>query len=196
MSPLISCFFEATRRVRDMADPRAPRPNNLPREATTFVGREHEIADVKKLLSATRLLTLTGEGGIGKTRLALKIAADVLDRFSDGAWVAEFASLSDRSLVIKTITSVLRVSEQPGRPVLKTLTDYLSSATLLLLFDNCEHLLPECAHLARELLRGCPKLQILATSREAFGIAGELTYRVPSLSLPDLHNAPSAQTVT
>ena len=178
-----------------MVDPRVFRPNNLPHEGATFVGREQEIAEVKKSLFATRLLTLTGVGGMGKTRLALKVAAEVLEEFTDGAWVAEFAALSEPALIVKTVASTLRVSEQPGLPLLDALVDHLSSKSLLLIFDNCEHLLSACAHLAHVLLQACPGLRILVTSREHLGIAGEVEHRVPALSLPDPQNPPSFKTM-
>ena len=166
------------------------RPNNLPVQLTSFIGREREIAEVKGLLSTTRLLTLTGAGGAGKTRLGLRVAAEVLEEFPSGVWLVELAALSDPTLVPLTVASALTVREQPGRPLVATLTDYLQPKQLLLLLDNCEHLLSACAHLADALLRACPHLRILATSREGLGIGGELTYRVPSLSVPDVRRLP------
>jgi predicted ATPase/class 3 adenylate cyclase len=166
-------------------------PNNLPVQITSFIGRESEIAEVKALLATTRLLTLTGPGGTGKTRLSLQVAADVLDVFPDGAWLVEFAPLSDPGLVPQTVGSSWGVREQPGRPLMDTLIDYLRSKSLLLILDNCEHLIEACAQLATTLLSACPRLKILPSSREALGIAGETTYRVPSLSLPDArHSTP------
>ncbi len=179
-----------------MVDPRVSRPNNLPPEATSFVGREREIAEVKKSFSATRLVTLTGVGGIGKTRLALKIAVDMLEGFTGGAWIAEFAALSEPALVVKTVASALSVSEQRGRPLMDAVVDHLSSTSLLLILDNCEHLLSACAQLASRLLQACPGLRILVTSREQLGIAGEIAYRVPALSLPDPHNPPNLRNLT
>ncbi len=167
--------------------------NNLPLQVTSFIGREREITEVKRLLSTTRLLTLTGVGGTGKTRLALQAASEALEGFTDGVWMAEFAALSEPALVVKTVASALGVPEQPGRSLMETLMDHLSSKSLLLLFDNCEHLLSACAQLANTLMRGCPRLRILATSREQLGIANELTYRVPSLSLPDPHSLPNSE---
>jgi len=164
--------------------------NNLPRRVTSFIGRQREIGEVKQLLATTRLVTLTGAGGVGKTRLALQIASEVLERFSGGVWMVEFAALSKPTLVVKTVASALSVSEQPDRSLMETLIDHLSSESLLLLFDNCEHLLSTCAHLANVLMRACPRLRILATSRGQLGIAGESAYRVPSLSFPDPHDLP------
>jgi predicted ATPase/class 3 adenylate cyclase len=160
-------------------------PNNLPQQLTSFIGREKEIAEAKQLLSATRLLTLTGSGGCGKTRLGLQLAADSLERFPDGAWVVELAPLSDPGLVPRTAATVLGLEEQPGKAITATLIEHLADRHLLMVLDNCEHLLDACAMLADSLVRRCPLLTILASSREALGIAGEQTYRVPSLSLPD-----------
>ena len=163
----------------------ASMPNNLPQQVTSFVGREKEIGEVKALLEGTRLLTLTGSGGCGKTRLSLQVAADLLDGSGDGAWLVELAGLSDPSLVAQMVSSIFGLKEQPGKPLVMTLCDYLTDKRLLLLLDNCEHLLPACAQLAESVLRACPRVVILASSREGLGIAGEQTYRVPSLSLPE-----------
>ncbi len=171
-------------------------PNNLPRQLTSFVGRDREMAEVKKLLATTCLVTLTGAGGSGKTRLALHVATDVLERYPDGVWLAQLAPLSEPALVPKAVASALDIPEQPARLLTDTVVDYLRSRSLLLLLDNCEHLLQACADLANVLLQACPNLCILATSREALGIAGELTYRVPSLSLPDLKRLPSPESLT
>src|SRR5439155_531895 len=142
------------------------------------------------LLAATRLLTLTGSGGCGKTRLSLQVAADLLEEYVDGVWLVELAALGDPALVPQTVAAALGVREEPGRPLTATLTDYLKPKTLLLILDNCEHLLAACAQLADTLLRACPSLRLLASSREGLGIGGEQTYRVPSLSLPDAGHLP------
>ena len=168
-------------------------PNNLPRQLTGFVGREQEMAEVKRLLMTTCLLTLTGTGGAGKTRLALQVAADVLEGYPDGVWLAELAALSDPALVPQTVAAALGVREVPGRPILETLVHYLQRKKLLLVLDNCEHLVAACAQLAGELLRTCQNLRILATSREALNIQGEVAWRVPSLSLPDRRQIPSLE---
>ena len=161
------------------------RPNNLPVQLTSFIGRETQMAEVKGLLSTAKLLTLTGVGGTGKTRLALQAAADELDTFSDGVWLVELAPLSDPGLVPQSVATALGVSEEVGRPRLATLTDALRARHLLLLLDNCEHVIEACARLAEGLLRACPKLKILGTSREALRIAGETTCQVPSLAFPE-----------
>jgi non-specific serine/threonine protein kinase len=158
---------------------------SLPRQLTSFIGREREIAEVKSLLSKAHLLTLTGAGGCGKTRLALQVASDLVDGYKDGVWLVDLAPFSEPSLVPQAVARALDVSEQIGRPFLDTLVDYLRSKEILLVLDNCEHLIEACATLCEGLLRVCPELKILATSRERLGIAGETAYRVPSLSLPD-----------
>ncbi len=160
-------------------------PNNLRRQLTSFVGREAEVEKVKELLQKTALLTLTGSGGCGKTRLALQAAADMLDASADGAWLVELASLADPALVPQTVAAVLSLKPGEGKSLTQTLADSLRNKHLLLVLDNCEHLLDACAQLADALLRQCPHVLILATSREGLGIAGETTYRVPSLSVPD-----------
>lgn len=170
-------------------------PNNLPIQLTSFIGRERERAEVKRLLATTRLLTLAGAGGCGKTRLALQVAAEMLEQFADGVWVVELAPLSDPSLVSQTVASALAVREQPGRPILATLSDSLQNKHLLLVVDNCEHMVAASAQLVDSMLRSCPNLQILATSRERLGIAGETTWSVPSLSSPDPWHLPPAETL-
>ena len=163
----------------------SPTHHNLPAQITSFVGRERELADVRKLLAGTRLLTLIGGGGSGKTRLALQVTRDVLQDYTDGAWLVELASLSGPDLVPQAVASPLGVVEQPGRSLTESLLRYLKPRSLLLLVDNCEHLVSGCAVLLDTLLRGCPALRILATSREGLRIVGESTYLLPSLSLPD-----------
>lgn len=170
-------------------------PNNLPVQLTSFIGLEREIVQVKHVLATTRLLTLTGAGGCGKTRLALQVAAEMLEDFAEGVWLVELATLSDPTLVPQAVASALNVREQPGRPLQATLADYLSSRELLLVLDNCEHLVAHCARLAETLLRACPHLRILATSREALGIAGETIRPVPSLSVPDPRHHPTVETL-
>lgn len=171
-------------------------PNNLPRQLTSFIGREREIAEIKRLLSTTCLLTLTGAGGSGKTRLALRVGADLFDQYVDGVWLVEFAALSDPALVPRTVAFSLGVHEHPGRELTETLVDYLRPKSLLILLDNCEHLIVACAQLADGLLRACPNLRIIATSREGLGMAGETLYRIPSLPVPDLQRLPPSEDLT
>ena len=160
-------------------------PNNLPQQTTSFVGREKQVADVKELLGRTRLLTLTGAGGSGKTRLSLQVAADLLDGEGDGVWLVELAALTDPALVPGAVAQALGVKEQAGRLIQHTLVEALKPKRLLLVLDNCEHLVSACAFLAADLLRNCPHVHIMASSREALNVAGEQAYRVPSLTLPD-----------
>ena len=171
--------------VSSISKPLDAPKHNLPRQLTSFIGRKCEVKEVKGLLSTTYLLTLTGSGGCGKTRLALEVAADLIDKYADGVWLVELASLSDPALVAQEVASALDVSEQPGRPLTDTLSNYLKSKQLLLVLDNCEHLIKACATLTDNLLSACPNLKILSASREGLGIGGELTYQVPSLSTPD-----------
>ncbi|MCI0645594.1 MAG: tetratricopeptide repeat protein, partial [Chloroflexi bacterium] len=177
------------------AAPPAPgrRLDNLPIALTSFVGRLGELAEVRRLLGMTRLLTLTGAGGCGKSRLALAVAAEVVAGHPDGVWLVELAALTDGALVPQAVATALGVREEPQRPLTATLVDALQPRAMLLLLDNCEHLITACAQLAQQLLRACPGLQVLATSREALGVAGETTWLVPSLSLPDPHAALSVK---
>jgi predicted ATPase/DNA-binding SARP family transcriptional activator len=165
-------------------------PNNLPVQLTSFVGRDREITDVKERLMSVRLVTLTGPGGVGKTRLALEVGARVLEAFPDGVWFADLSSLTDAALIPQVVASVFGVHELSGGSLTAALTQYLSNKHCLLILDNCEHLAEACAALAQELLRRCPRVRLLATSRETLGLPGEATYRVPSLSLPDPRQAP------
>jgi predicted ATPase/DNA-binding CsgD family transcriptional regulator len=164
--------------------PPRSRRGNLPRPLSSFVGRERELSDVKHLLDAGRVVTLTGSGGCGKTRLALRLAADVRGTYRDGVWLAELASISDPELVPKAVASALDIPEQPNRPLVDTLADYFQRRRALLVLDNCEHLRSACRELVETLLRAGDYVRILATSREALGAEGEVTYRVPSLRLP------------
>ena len=160
-------------------------PNNLPIQVTSFIGRERELSELQSLLPTTRLLTLTGSGGTGKTRLSLQVAAEVLDGFPDDVWFIELAPLSDPALLPLTIASVLGVREEPGRPLLATLLEWLRPKQLLLILDNCEHLIDACAKFADAAIHASRETRILASSREALGIAGELAYHVPSLPTPN-----------
>ncbi len=169
--------------TRDAA--RAAYGHNLPQPLTSFIGREAEIAQVRQWLTTTRLLTLSGAGGCGKTRLALQVAGTMLEQHPDGAWFVELAPLGDPSLVAQAIAKALGVTEQSGQDLMETVAGWLASRQLLLVLDNAEHLLEACAQLADVLLRRCAGLSLLVTSRERLGIDGELTYRVPSLSFPE-----------
>jgi predicted ATPase/class 3 adenylate cyclase len=160
-------------------------PNNLPQQVTSFIGRELELAELKRLLGTTRLLTLLGVGGIGKTRIALHAAAEVMDDYPDGVWFVDLAPQSDAHLVPQTVASVLGVKEEPGHTVAEALVRYVSDKRLLLVLDNCEHLLQACAGLASQLLRAGGQLRILSASREPLRIAGETSYPVPALAVPD-----------
>lgn len=160
------------------------RPHNLPVQLTSFIGREQEIHDLADLIRSSRLVTLTGVGGTGKTRLALQVAADVLQEFPDGAWLTQFAPLSDPDMVPQAIAASLSLKEQPGRSYLEVLKDYLGKKRLLLVLDNCEHLIVACAQVINTLLHAAPEVSILATSREALNLEGEAGFHVRSLPLP------------
>jgi len=157
---------------------------NLPVQLTSFVGRAGELAEAGLLLADRRLLTLLGAGGCGKTRLAVQLAAELADQFTDGVWFADLAPLADPDLVARTLASAAGIAEVPGRPMIDVMTERLADAVVLVLLDNCEHLLDGSAALVEALLRSCPGVRVLVTSREPLGIAGETTYRVPSLGLP------------
>jgi predicted ATPase/DNA-binding SARP family transcriptional activator/DNA-binding CsgD family transcriptional regulator len=192
---------EATRRLRDeiaagrltMSPPAGPHPqekqsstgkHNLPAPRTSFVGREREMVKVKRTLAMTRLLTLTGTGGSGKTRLAIEAARDLIGSYSDGVWLVELAPLSEGSLVAQQVAHVLGVQEHFGQALVDTLAEALAGKEILLVLDNCEHLVEEAAHLADALLTLCPRFRVLATSREPLGVEGEVLWQVPPLSLP------------
>jgi len=160
-------------------------PNNLPQQLTSFVGRERELAEIAKSLEASRLLTLLGVGGIGKTRLSLQVASEMLDAFPDGVWLVELAPLTDPQLVPQAVASALGVEEELGRPVIEALEKHLRDRQLLLILDNCEHLLEACADLVRQSLQFGPRLKILTSSRESLNVGGEKTYPVPALAVPD-----------
>jgi predicted ATPase/tRNA A-37 threonylcarbamoyl transferase component Bud32 len=169
---------------------------NLPLHLTSFIGRVRETAEVCRLLDNTRLLTLTGVGGTGKTRLALQAASAAVNSFSNGAWLVELAPLADPLLVPKTIATVLHLSESKDGSFLNALTDYLRDKHLLLIVDNCEHLIQAYAQVADAILRTCPRVHLLTTSREALGIAGEVSWPVLSMQTPDLATVPTAAQVS
>ncbi|MFQ5968034.1 MAG: adenylate/guanylate cyclase domain-containing protein [Acidimicrobiia bacterium] len=165
-------------------------PNNLPASASTFVGREVEVVEVSRLLAATRLLTLTGAGGSGKTRLALQVAAEMLGDFPDGAWFVGLAALKDPELVPREVAGSLQLAEKPGRTWSDVLSSFLSDRELLLVLDNCEHLIEPVADLTLRLLETAPRLRVLATSREALNLSGETSLQVPAMAVPaDAHDS-------
>jgi len=167
------------------AEPEHVSQTSLPPQLTSFIGRERELGEVVRLLQRSRLLTLTGPGGIGKTRLAFEVAAHLQDEYADGVYAVELAPLMDPKLVTQTVASAVGVYERAPRPIGETLSEALANRQLLLVLDNCEHLVEACAQLVYGLLRSCPALRLLATSREPLGIAGEHVLRVPTLSLPE-----------
>ncbi len=160
-------------------------PNNLPQQTTSFIGRERELREACGLLADTRLLTIVGPGGIGKTRLSLQVTAEVLDAYRDGVWFVELASIVDPALVARTVAQVLCVPESRDLPAIRSVCEHLASRHILLVLDNCEHLVGACAILAESVLRAAQNVCLLASSREALGIAGEQTYALPPLSVPN-----------
>ena len=158
-------------------------PNNLPIQLTSFIGRSNELRELGKLLPSTRLLTLTGAGGCGKTRLALQLATNALDRYPGGAWWLELAPLSDHTLIESALATAVGVRPLPGQTPVEAAIVHLATRRTLVLLDNCEHVLESCGQIADALLRGSPDITVLATSREPLGVGGETTWRVPSLSL-------------
>jgi non-specific serine/threonine protein kinase len=169
--------------------------HNLPSQLTSFIGREQEIAQLKELLKTNRLVTLTGAGGAGKTRLAIEVAGSLLDTFAEGVWLVELAALSDPRLVPQAAAEVLGVKEQPGKSLTETVCGHLASRNLLLVLDNAEHLLDACVQLADHALRRSTRLTILVTSREPLRLSGELTFRVPSLTVPGGSDNPTPDAV-
>ena len=165
--------------------------HNLPAPRDSFVGREQQIIELKRALSMTRLLTLTGAGGSGKTRLALEVARDLAGAYPDGVWLVKLASLTEVEQVPQEVASVVGVRDQPKRSFTETLVEALRNKTMLIILDNCEHLVDAAAHLVDVLLDSCRRLRIMATSQEALGTVGELRWSVPSLSVPDTGRPPT-----
>ena len=175
-----------------------PATHNLPRQLTTFIGREREVAEVKRLLTSTpaRLVTLTGTGGCGKTRLSLQVGQAVLADYAQGVWLIELAPVADPTLVPQAMATALGLREESGRAITATLIDHLRGRKTLLLLDNCEHVIAASAQLVETLLHACPDLTILASSREQLGVPGETAFRVPSLSLPDPRQTLEVETLS
>jgi predicted ATPase/Flp pilus assembly protein TadD len=172
-------------------DPASPPPRSIPAPITALVGRREEVRQIKARLLSARLVTLTGAGGVGKTRLAIQVADEVADDYNDGVWFVELAALEDPRLITQTILRAMDVHVPPEQPLLETLRQHLEPRALLLVLDNCEHIAQPCAELAEHLLRSCRALRILATSRQSLGLPGEVLQRVPSLSLLDPQHLPS-----
>ncbi len=167
-------------------------PNNLPQQATSFVGRERELREVKAHLAEERLVTLLGMGGLGKTRLSLQVAEDLKPQFADGVWFIDLSPIRDAALVVDETAKTLGVRDEPGQPLLKTLVAHLKPLRVLIVLDNCEHLMQPSADMAHAILRGAPGVRLLATSREGLKVPGELTYPVHPLPVPDRHDGTAA----
>lgn len=172
------------------------RPNNLPIQLSNFIGREKEILEINAFLQKSRLVTLLGPGGTGKTRLALQIGAELIDEFANGVFIAELAQVTEPSMVLQTLMSAFGAKEIKGQSQKLTLTEYLTEKEMLVIMDNCEHLLNECSKTAEMLLSKCGKLKIIATSREVLNCAGEISCRVPPLSHPDPNSNESIEMIT
>ncbi len=160
----------------------APR-HNLPAQLTPLIGRDEELAAITALLERSRMVTLTGSGGIGKTRVSVQLGANLLDGFADGVWLVELAPISDPSLVATAVAQALSVRQSPDQPMLETLVGALTHKQVLLILDSCEHLIEPTAGVLTAILHGCANVRVLASSRQALGIDGELTYRMPSLAV-------------
>jgi predicted ATPase/class 3 adenylate cyclase len=160
-------------------------PNNLPAQVTSFIGRDREMAEIKRLFPTTRLLTLTGPGGTGKTRLSVQIAADLLDQFPHGVWLVELSTVSDPALIPEAMINAIGIREVLDREPLTTLVEALRTRQLLLVLDNCEHLIADCARIASTLLRSCPQVKVIASSREALNVEGETIWALAPLTMPD-----------
>ena len=181
--------FRFTPQIEEAAAPSCalpPRNHNLPAQLNSFIGREREIAELKRLLaSPARLVTLTSPGGTGKSRLSLQVAYELIPAYRDGVWLIELAPVADERRVPQAVAAALGVKEDPGRPVLEALVRYVRDRQMLVILDNCEHLLQACADLAKQLLQAGPGAKIIASSREHLHVAGELTYPLPALTVPE-----------
>ncbi len=166
------------------AQSRTPVPHNLPAEVSTLIGRDEDLARIGDLLGHHRAVTLVGAGGVGKTRVAIAAARGLLGRFADGVWLLELAPLKDASHLVTTLAALFAVEESPPRPLLESVIASLRTKTLLLVIDNCEHIVGAVAHVVTAILQVCPTVHVLATSRERLGISGEATYRIPPLAAP------------
>src|SRR4051812_12636407 len=175
---------------------RVPQGAGLPETVTSFVGRRLELRAAKQRLEEARLVTLTGPGGVGKTRLAIEVARSARRAFPDGVWMVDLASLADASRVAQTVLSTLGMRDQPGRAAEQQLVDRLRDRTTLILLDNCEPLLDASAQLVDVLLRAAPGLRVLATSREPLSIAGEHVLPVPALASPDPDAVPPIEALS
>jgi predicted ATPase len=175
--------------------PRAPRNHNLPAQLNSFVGREREIAELKKMLAASRLVTLTSSGGTGKSRLSLQVAYELLPEYPGGVWFIELAPVADERRVPQTVASALGVMEDAGRPVVEALIRFVRDRRTLVILDNCEHLLQACADLAKQMLQAGPHVKILASSREPLHVAGEVNYPLPALAVPERHENVASETL-
>jgi len=203
--PAVACIDLGLRRLRDLTQPERvwqlsaagleatfppldsldARPNNLPFQATALIGREQDLADVKRLVEGHRLVTISGAGGIGKTRIALQAAADLIDRYAHGAWLADLAPIQDRELVCGVVAKVLNIRVPEGQRVEEAIPRQLQNKKLLLVLDNCEHMLSPVAELADAILATAPGVKLLANSRQALNISGEVVFRLPSLAVPE-----------
>ncbi len=184
--PALPCDFPPLRAITrgELCD------GNLPVEVSSFIGREQELREVRRLLGTTHLLNLIGAGGTGKTRLALQLGASLLPEFPDGVWLVELATIMDGPRVAPTVAAALCVGEEAGHSMVDTLIAYLRPRTVLLILDNCEQVAEASAHLVQSLLRACPNLRLLVTSRHVLGVPGELTWPVPALGVPDQWKGP------
>lgn len=161
-------------------------PNNLPAQTTSFIGRAREMEEIQAALRRSNLVTLTGTGGTGKTRTSLEIGARLINEFPAGVWLIELAPVSEASRIVDAVASVLGVREEPGQSLRDTLLDFLRGKTILLILDNCEHLVPALSSLVSDILRHCPRVKILATSRHSLAVVGETTYTIPPLGIFDV----------